>query len=254
MILMRSSTIQTPSSPRDETFKKLKASNPDLVIFRVDLFRPESYVEEVEKLARILEKDEESRGYIGFYQGVLNQIPQKTHTVPDDRGPPVSFEPSGESCIPPNGLGFLSVQPPPPAFSASTPPPGCFRRFPGLSLRRMPHNAGPWRRFYICGHRRRAGSLFPGRPPGSAAAHGGPFSPAAGRSPLCWTTPAPCRTAPPAFRSLPAFRCRRSASFPPPAPPPFCSGRVPRRFRFSGFGRFRFFRRSFFGLYPRRGV
>ena len=25
------------------------------------------------------------------------------------------------------------------------------------------------------------------------------------------------------------------------------------RFRFSGFGRFRFFRRSFFGLYPRRG-
>ena len=34
----------------------------------------------------------------------------------------------------------------------------------------------------------------------------------------------------------------------------FCSGRVPRRFRFSGFGRFRFFRRSFFGLYPRRGV
>ena len=55
---------------KDETFKKLKASNPDLVIFRADLFRPESYVEEVEKLARILDKEDEAGDYIEFYQGV----------------------------------------------------------------------------------------------------------------------------------------------------------------------------------------
>ena len=93
---------------KDETFKKLKASNPDLVIFRVDLFRPESYVEEVEKLARILEKDEESRGYIGFYQGVLNQIHQETDSVPDEKRPRVYFEHSGEFGTAAIGSGYHS--------------------------------------------------------------------------------------------------------------------------------------------------
>jgi len=93
---------------KDETFKKLKASNPDLVVFRVDLFRPESYVEEVEKLARILDKEEEAGDYIEFYQGVLNQIHQKTDSVPGEKRPRVYFEHSGEFGTAANGSGYHS--------------------------------------------------------------------------------------------------------------------------------------------------
>jgi len=93
---------------KDETFKKLKASNPDLVIFRADLFRPESYVEEVEKLARILDKEEEAGDYIEFYQGVLSQIQEKTGSVPKEKRPRVYFEHSGEFGTAANGSGYHS--------------------------------------------------------------------------------------------------------------------------------------------------
>ncbi len=93
---------------KNETFRKLKASNPNLVIFRVDLFRPESYVEEVEKLAKILDKDEEARDYIGFYQGVLNQIQEKTGSVPEEKRPRVYFEHSGEFGTAAIGSGYHS--------------------------------------------------------------------------------------------------------------------------------------------------
>ncbi|MFZ2535102.1 ABC transporter substrate-binding protein [Methanothrix sp.] len=93
---------------KDETFKKLKASNPDLVIFRADLFRPESYVEEVEKLARILDKEDEAGDYIEFYQGVLSQIQEKTGSVPKEKRPRVYFEHSGEFGTAANGSGYHS--------------------------------------------------------------------------------------------------------------------------------------------------
>lgn len=93
---------------KNETFRKLKASNPNLVVFLVDLFRPESYVEEVEKLARILDKEEEARDYIGFYQGVLNRIQEKTDSVPEEKRPRVYFEHSGEFGTAAQGSGYHS--------------------------------------------------------------------------------------------------------------------------------------------------
>ena len=93
---------------KDEIFKKLKASNPNLTIFQVDLFRPESYVDEVEKLATILDKEKEARDYIDFYQGVLNQIQEKTDSIPEEKRPRVYFEHSGEFGTAANGSSYNS--------------------------------------------------------------------------------------------------------------------------------------------------
>lgn len=93
---------------KEDTFKGLKESNPHLVIFRVDLYRPESYVDEVKMLAKILDKEAESRDYVQFYQDVLNQIHEKTDNIPEEEKALVYFEHSGEFGTAANGSGYHS--------------------------------------------------------------------------------------------------------------------------------------------------
>lgn len=53
---------------------------------------PETYVEEVETLGILLEKEGEAEEFIEFYEGVLNSIQEKTKTLPVESRPKVYCE------------------------------------------------------------------------------------------------------------------------------------------------------------------
>ncbi len=99
-----SSTIFT----KNETFRKLRESNPNMVIFRADLFRPETYAEEVRKLARVLDEEDKAKEYIDFYNGVLSQIKDGIDDIPEEEKPSVYLEHSSDFGTAANGSGYHS--------------------------------------------------------------------------------------------------------------------------------------------------
>jgi len=71
---------------------KLNELDSDIIVVRLDCFKPASYTKEVEDLGYILEKEEEAKTLVDFYEGVLNSIKEKVDAIPDEDRPEVYFE------------------------------------------------------------------------------------------------------------------------------------------------------------------
>ena len=55
----------------------------------IDCYKPQSYVEEIEKLGYILEKREETREFLDFYQGYMNTIEEQVEGISETDKPRV---------------------------------------------------------------------------------------------------------------------------------------------------------------------
>lgn len=76
----------------DEIQKKLQKADPALIVIRLDMFHPETHLDEVENLAKILDKEAEARDYIDFYNEVMGEIQRATGDLSDEDKPRVYFE------------------------------------------------------------------------------------------------------------------------------------------------------------------
>lgn len=63
-----------------------------ITIFCLACSRPDSYPEEIEKLGKILERENESARFCAFYEGVLGSIIGRTKGIPDEKRPKVYVE------------------------------------------------------------------------------------------------------------------------------------------------------------------
>jgi len=66
--------------------------DPSVRIVHLDLFKPESYADEVRKAAKILGKESEGETFLQFYEPVLHTIQTRIAEIPDDRRISVYFE------------------------------------------------------------------------------------------------------------------------------------------------------------------
>jgi len=76
----------------DEIQKKLQKADPGLIVIRLDMFHPETHLDEVEKLAKILDKEAEARDYVDFYNEVMREIQRATGDLFEEDKPRVYFE------------------------------------------------------------------------------------------------------------------------------------------------------------------
>jgi len=76
----------------DEIQQTLESADPNLVVVRVDCFKPESYVDEVEMLGEILEREEEAREFLQFHDECLSPIETVVSCLGEDDKPGVYFE------------------------------------------------------------------------------------------------------------------------------------------------------------------
>lgn len=76
----------------DHMQETLNAADPSLAVIRLDLSHPEKYVEEVEKLGYLMDKEEEAQEYIDFYNGLMNDIKSVTEGLSDEEKPEVYWE------------------------------------------------------------------------------------------------------------------------------------------------------------------
>ena len=63
-----------------------------ITVLRFACYRPETYVEETEKLGYIFGKREEAAEFLEFYEGFLNTIEERVEEIPDEKRPKVYFE------------------------------------------------------------------------------------------------------------------------------------------------------------------
>jgi len=71
---------------------KLNDLDPDIEIIRIDLFKPESYTDETNKLGYLLGRTDESKDFIHFYESWMNSISEKLDKIPQEERPLVYFE------------------------------------------------------------------------------------------------------------------------------------------------------------------
>lgn len=76
----------------DEIQANLQKADPDLIVIRLDIFDPKTHLDEVEKLGKIFDREDEANEYIDFYKGVLNEIQGATSGLSDEEKPWVYFE------------------------------------------------------------------------------------------------------------------------------------------------------------------
>jgi iron complex transport system substrate-binding protein len=74
----------------DEVQEKLE--NADITVVRFDCFKPEDYLDELNKLGYIFDKEKEAEDFIEFYERCLNSIKEKVEVIPEDEKPQVYFE------------------------------------------------------------------------------------------------------------------------------------------------------------------
>ena len=72
--------------------KTIESADPAITIVRLDCHKPESYVEEVEKLGVILEREDEAREYLDFYQSCVDGITELVSGLSEDEKPRVYLE------------------------------------------------------------------------------------------------------------------------------------------------------------------
>lgn len=63
-----------------------------ITIFCLACSRPDSYPEEIEKLGRLLERENESARFRDFYEGIMGSVIGRTKGIPDDDRPKVYVE------------------------------------------------------------------------------------------------------------------------------------------------------------------
>jgi hypothetical protein len=54
-------------------------------VVRLDCFKPENYLEEVNKLGYIFDKEEEAEDFFEFYEGYSNDIKESVEEIPEDK-------------------------------------------------------------------------------------------------------------------------------------------------------------------------
>jgi len=78
----------------DEVQEKLE--NAGIIVVRFDCFKPEDYLDEVNKLGYIFDKEKEAEDFVEFYERCLYSIKEKVEMVPEDKKPRVYFEGFGK--------------------------------------------------------------------------------------------------------------------------------------------------------------
>ncbi len=63
-----------------------------ITVIRLDCYLPESYVEEVQELGYLYEKEEEAEEFIDFYEGFMSTIEAEVGDIPEEEKPKVYFE------------------------------------------------------------------------------------------------------------------------------------------------------------------
>ena len=78
----------------DEVQKRLEDAS--ITVVRLDCFKPENYLEEVNKLGYIFDKEDEAEDFFEFYEGYSNDIKESVDEIPEDKKTRVYFEGFGE--------------------------------------------------------------------------------------------------------------------------------------------------------------
>ncbi|MBN1165584.1 MAG: ABC transporter substrate-binding protein [Methanospirillaceae archaeon] len=71
---------------------QIESFDPTVRIFRFDLFKPEVYQEEVEKVGKIFGKEPEAAEFLAFYSSVMGTIQERIEMIPEESRIPVYFE------------------------------------------------------------------------------------------------------------------------------------------------------------------
>jgi len=80
----------------DQLQADLESADPSIAMIRLDLSKPESYVQEVEALGLLLEREEEAGEYLDFYNASTVGISEKVAGLDEDEKPRVYLEIWGE--------------------------------------------------------------------------------------------------------------------------------------------------------------
>jgi iron complex transport system substrate-binding protein len=92
MLSLNPDVVFTYASSYYETVQKLE--DVGLTVLCFDLYDPESYVEEVEKIGYIIGKKEEAAEFFDFYNGVMDTIDERTKGISEEDRPKIYFESS----------------------------------------------------------------------------------------------------------------------------------------------------------------
>jgi iron complex transport system substrate-binding protein len=73
----------------DELQKTLSSTDKNITVIRLDCYRLETYENETGKLAYLLEKENESKEFMAFFNKCLKGVTDKTSQIPQDKRPRV---------------------------------------------------------------------------------------------------------------------------------------------------------------------
>ncbi|EHQ35704.1 ABC transporter substrate-binding protein [Methanoplanus limicola] len=76
----------------DEIQENIQSLNPDIRVFRFDLFNPENYADEVRLLSVIADREEEGEEFAEFYEKQMNTVQDIADLIPEDEKVRVYFE------------------------------------------------------------------------------------------------------------------------------------------------------------------
>ena len=74
----------------DEVQEKLE--NAGITVVRFDCFKPEDYLDELNKMGYIFDKEKDAEDFIEFYERCVNSIKEKVEEIPEDKKQKVYFE------------------------------------------------------------------------------------------------------------------------------------------------------------------
>ncbi|HRX34690.1 MAG TPA: ABC transporter substrate-binding protein, partial [Methanoregulaceae archaeon] len=76
----------------DEIERRITSANPEITVFRIDCYHPETYLDDARILGEIFDRQEESRRVSGFYTSILNTLNDGLAGATSGSCPAVYFE------------------------------------------------------------------------------------------------------------------------------------------------------------------
>ena len=76
----------------DAIQKRLRELDPGITVVRLDCFRPLNYTKEVESLGLLLDREEEAKKLVDFYEGCLDPIYEEVSDIPEENRTKVYIE------------------------------------------------------------------------------------------------------------------------------------------------------------------
>lgn len=76
----------------DEIQVNIQSLNPDIRVFRFDLFNPENYADEVRLLSAVADREDEGEEFAEFYEKQMNTVRDVADLIPEDGKVRVYFE------------------------------------------------------------------------------------------------------------------------------------------------------------------